>query len=149
MAKIEVGTYLVCSDLATRDDLGIRPVFKTKEAACADLATPIPFTIAAHTTVKIPLNIRLDIPEGYNAKIYPRSSLLVKYNILAPTSIIDADYKGIVHLVLTNLGDTAVSFNRGDRLCQIEIQKVGPKPTEWEVESNDRSQEGFGGSGLN
>lgn len=148
--KIEVGTYLTWDreEGAERIDMGIRPIFKTQGAACADLAIPRDEIVKPHKAAKIDLNIRLDIPEGYKAIIYPRSSLLPNYGIIQPVSIIDCDYKGHVHVPLYNLTNDEILFKRGTRVAQIEIVKMGLRPTEWEVENNVRDQNGFGGTGA-
>lgn len=130
-------------------DDGIMPVFSTENAACADLATPMSIMLEPFKSYKIPLNISFEFPKGYHAKIYPRSSLLVNYGVASPVSVIDEDYRGIIHVVLQNTTDNNVVFTRGDRLCQIEIVKTGPRPRSWLVKKQARCQKGFGGTGLN
>ena len=128
---------------------GIKPVYKTKEAACADLAVPDQVTIPPHTTVCIDLKVGFEIANGFKIIMYPRSSLLVKKNLVQPTSIIDSDYSGQrVHAPLHNLGDEPVTLAAGERVCQIECV-----PTtdcfNWEHERTERNKVngGFGSTG--
>lgn len=142
----EASTELLISE-CTKANIGFCPVYKTANAACADLATPYDLTLAPFQVEKVPLMISLNLPEGYHAKIYPRSSLLVKHKIYSPVSVIDQDYKGIIHLVLMNLSTNTVKFNRGTRLCQIEIVPTGPRMPDWIVEETERDPSGFGTTG--
>lgn len=128
---------------------GIMPVFKTKGAACADVAIPERTPILAHQTVKIDLNISFDIPEGYKVIMYPRSSLLVKLGLMSPVSIIDSDYKGHVHVPIHNLTNNTIFLEAGERVAQIECV---PAPaadafSNVQVELAERDHNGFGGTG--
>lgn len=141
-----------CKIIQHTDDhgnLGIEPVFKTKGAACADVAIPSRTPILAHSTAKIDLLISFDIPEGYKVVMYPRSSLLVKLGIMQPVSIIDSDYKGHVHVPLHNLTNSTIFLEQGERVAQIECVPA-PGADTFEnvaVENAERDQNGFGGTG--
>lgn len=126
---------------------GRRPVFKTEGAACADVALPRETTIQPGEVIKADLLIMFDIPKGYVVRMYPRSSLLVKFGVMSPTTNIDWDYKGHVHVPLINLSDKPVTFMEGERIAQVECVKCGPRPDNWIQETNKRDQNGFGGSG--
>ena len=127
---------------------GILPVFKTVGAACADIAIPKKVTILQHYTLNVDLLIAFDIPKGYKIVMYPRSSLLVKHNLMSPVSIIDWDYKGKVHVPLHNLADTKIILEAGTRVAQIECVPCGPRPDNWLKEDAMRDQNGFGGTGV-
>ncbi|MBD5398508.1 hypothetical protein HDR60_03305 [bacterium] len=100
---------------------GIPPVYKTKGAACADLALPNMIMIGPNKALSINLKIGFDIPEGMKVVMYPRSSLFAKYSILMPVSVIDSDYKDKpVHAFLYNCSDKPVRLEAGERVCQIE-----------------------------
>lgn len=141
-----------CNVIQHADDhgnMGIEPVFKTKGAACADVAIPSRTPILAHSTAKIDLLISFDIPEGYKVVMYPRSSLLVKLGIMQPVSIIDSDYKGHVHVPLHNLTNSTIFLEQGERVAQIECVPA-PGADIFEnvaVENAERDQNGFGGTG--
>lgn len=71
----------------------------------------------------VPLNIRLDIPEGYYVETYTRSSTLKKTNVLVLNSIIDSDYKGEIHLICYSFNNEKVLLNKGEAICQLVTHK--------------------------
>ena len=128
----------------------------TKGAACADMFLPADVTIPPMDTskslkdniIKVQLNVAFDIPSGFKIVMYPRSSLLVKFGIIQPTSIIDADYSGMeIHAPLYNATDKPVTLKAGDRVAQIELQPY-TRVLDWKFESNERTG-GFGSTGEN
>lgn len=129
---------------------GIKPVYKTKGAACADVAIPFETLIPAHKSVCIDLWIGFEIPENYKVIMYPRSSLLVKKGLISPVSIIDADYSGQrVHAPLFNLTDNDVKLEAGERVLQIECVPMYDC-VDWEHEKTVRARVngGFGSTGA-
>lgn len=127
-------------------DCGIMPVYKTEGAACADVALPHDVAICPGERVKVNLQIAFDIPKGWQIKMYPRSSLLIKYGLIQPTSIIDSDYHGDVHVPMYNPTNETIILRKGDRVAQIEPQKVYDCKS-WEHQYEERNQQGFGGTG--
>lgn len=128
---------------------GIMPVYKTKGAACADIAVPDKIVIPAGKTAVPDLFIAFEIPSGYKIVMYPRSSLLVKKGLMSPVSIIDSDYSGQhVHVVLHNITDKDVSLEPGERVAQIECVPVYDC-TEWHHANAVRADinGGFGSTG--
>ena len=124
------------------------PVYKTKQAACADVFLPEDVTIEPGKVACPGLQLGFDIPVGYKIVMYPRSSLLVKFGIIQPTSIIDADYSGMeVHAPLHNTTNKPVTLKAGDRVAQIEVQPY-TRILDWNFESNERTG-GFGSTGEN
>jgi deoxyuridine 5'-triphosphate nucleotidohydrolase len=94
----------------------------------------------------IPLQIGFDIPNGYKIVMYPRSSLMIKYGIVQPTSVIDSDYSGMeVHVPLYNTSDKRVELPAGTRVAQIECVPVYDC-LDWNHESAERTG-GFGSTG--
>lgn len=125
---------------------GIKPVYKTKEAACADVALPDHLVLKPGEIKMVPLQIGFDIPNGYKIVMYPRSSLMIKYGIVQPTSIIDSDYSGMeVHAPLYNTSNKRIELPAGTRVAQIECVPVCDC-TDWPHESNERTG-GFGSTG--
>lgn len=129
---------------------GLLPTLQTKGAACADLALPKRVTVEPFKPVKIDLLISFEIPEGYKLVMYPRSSLLINRFIIMPTSIIDWDYRGHVHVPMLNISDITRYFDEGERVAQMELC-----PIYWnKVNDNfvhldkERDQNGFGGTGA-
>lgn len=95
--------------------------------------------------------ISIALPEGYEAQIRPRSGLALKHGITMVNTpgTIDADYRGEIGLILTNLGQAPFVINRGDRIAQMVINKVA-RAEFVEVEDlvqTDRSTGGFGSTG--
>ena len=124
------------------------PVYKTKQAACADVYLPEDVTIEPGKVACPGLQLGFDIPAGSKIVMYPRSSLLAKFGIIQPTSIIDADYSGMeVHAPLYNATDKPVTLKAGDRVAQIELQEYS-RVLDWNFESNERTG-GFGSTGEN
>lgn len=124
------------------------PVYKTKQAACADVYLPEDVTIEPGKVACPGLQLGFEIPAGNKIVMYPRSSLLVKFGIIQPTSIIDADYSGMeVHAPLYNTTDKPVTLKAGDRVAQIELQEY-TRVLDWKFESNERTG-GFGSTGEN
>lgn len=124
------------------------PVYKTKQAACADVYLPEDVTIEPGKVACPGLQLGFEIPAGTKIVMYPRSSLLVKFGIIQPTSIIDADYSGMeIHAPLYNATDKPVTLKAGDRVAQIELQEYS-RVLDWNFESNERTG-GFGSTGEN
>lgn len=124
------------------------PVYKTKQAACADVYLPEDVTIEPGKVTCPGLQLGFEIPAGSKIVMYPRSSLLIKFGIMQPTSIIDADYSGMeVHVPLYNTTDKTVTLKAGDRVAQIELQKYS-RVLDWDFEPVERTG-GFGSTGEN
>lgn len=127
---------------------GFMPVYKTTESACADVALPEDVSILPGEIRKIPLDISFDIPNGHKIVMYPRSSLLTKYGLMCPTSIIDSDYSGqIIHWPVINLSKNPVLLERGTRVAQIECAPSYDCQS-WIHERGERTG-GFGSTGEN
>lgn len=129
---------------------GFNPVYQTAGAACADVALPKALTLEPGEIAKVDLLISFDIPATYKIVMYPRSSLLIKKGIMSPTSIIDSDYKGHVHVPLANISGKTVHFEKGERVAQIEAQALDCNITYdgFIVQHKERDQNGFGGTGA-
>jgi len=125
---------------------GKAPVYKTKEAACADMSLPREVHIEPGEVVRIDLLVGFEIPNGKKLIVYPRSSLLFKYGIMSPTSIIDSDYSGKhVHFIAINLGKEPVVFDKGTRVVQVDCVPC-EQVADWERENTERTG-GFGSTG--
>ena len=99
-------------------------------------------------TVLVPTGISVQLPEGFEAQVRPRSGLAIKYQIgiLNSPGTIDSDYRGEVKIVLTNFGKQPFVVRRGDRIAQMVIHRYAR--VEWEeVESLDETARGGGGFG--
>lgn len=99
----------------------------------------------------IPTGIALELPEGFEAQIRPRSGLAIKHGVGMVNSpgTIDADYRGEIKVILINWGHETFSIRRGERIAQLIIQPVIRAQLN-EVASlsdSDRGDGGFGSTG--
>ncbi len=96
----------------------------------------------------VPTNISVEIPEGYEIQVRPRSGLAVKHGITVLNSpgTIDSDYRGEVKIILINLGEEDYKISRGERIAQLVVSKVYQAKFS-EVEDLNNSHRGEGGFG--
>ncbi len=130
------------------------PQFETEQAAGADLRAAIhePVTLVPGERKLIPTGFCMALPAGYEAQIRPRSGLALKHGITVLNSpgTIDADYRGEVGVLLINHGDTAFTFQRGDRFAQMVIAPVtqGIFDVATELSETTRGSGGYGSTGT-
>ena len=131
---------------------GKMPEYMTEQAACADCYARIPsgeITVLAGKRTLVPLGFAIELPEGYEAVIRPRSGL-TKKGIDNGIGTIDSDYRGeLMACVINNSGEDYKICN-GDRICQIKIQpaeQVSFVPVE-ELSETKRGDGGFGHTGI-
>ena len=110
------------------------PAYATELSAGMDLKANItePVTIASLERAMIPTGIYIELPEGYEAQIRPRSGLAAKFGVTvvnAPGTV-DADYRGEVKVILVNLSKDPFVINPGERIAQMVIAKY--EKIEWE-----------------
>jgi dUTP pyrophosphatase len=96
----------------------------------------------------ISTGIKIALPPGYEAQVRPRSGLAISYGITVLNSpgTIDADYRGVIKVILINHGKEKFYVNRGDRVAQLVIQKVF-QPLLIEIKKLDNTRRGEGGFG--
>jgi dUTP pyrophosphatase len=96
----------------------------------------------------IPTGLYIELPEGYEAQIRPRSGLAVKHGISIVNSpgTIDADYRGEIKVIMINLSNDVFVVKNGERICQMVIQKY-EKAELIEVETLNDTERGEGGFG--
>ena len=126
------------------------PSYATALAAGMDLRACLeePIELFPLERSLIPTGIYIQLPEGYEAQIRPRSGLAVKHgvSIVNAPGTIDADYRGEIRVVLVNLSNEILTVNDGERICQMVISKH--ERIEWsEVEILDETERGEGGFG--
>lgn len=97
------------------------------------------------TPVMIPLGFGLEVPDGYQAIIKPRSSMNAK-GIITQIGTIDSGYRGEIKAVLINTGKTPFAIMKGDKICQIIIEPVILADFVEDLQ-NDRGAGGFGSTG--
>ena len=94
----------------------------------------------------------MEIPEGYEAEIRPRSGLALKHGITLVNTpgTIDSDYRGLVNLIVINLGRENFTVKRGQRLAQMVIREVTRAEFRemGELSETHRAHGGFGHTGI-
>jgi dUTP pyrophosphatase len=130
------------------------PSYATAGSAGLDLAAAIdaPVTLAPGDRIMVPTGIAVALPLGWEAQVRPRSGLALKQGITVLNSpgTIDADYRGEICVILANLGRTAFTIARGERIAQLVVAPVGR--AEWQVAAelppSPRGANGFGSTGT-
>jgi dUTP pyrophosphatase len=99
----------------------------------------------------VPTGLVLELPEGYEAQVRPRSGLALNYGIAVLNSpgTIDSDYRGEVRVVLANLGHAPFEIRRGERIAQLVVLPVARAELVEVAEVSDtgRGDGGFGSTG--
>lgn len=126
------------------------PEYKTKLSAGMDIRANINEVITLRSLERklIPTGLYIELPEGYEAQMRPRSGLALNegLGLLNSPGTIDADYRGEIGIILVNLSNEPVMIKDGDRICQMVINKV--EQAEWiEVDTLDETERGAGGFG--
>jgi len=130
------------------------PVYATDGAAGADLCAAVnqEMVIEPGDRAAVPTGLVLEIPQGYEGQVRPRSGLAIKagLTIVNAPGTIDSDYRGELKVLLVNLGSDSVSINRGDRIAQLLVAPVTRASfieTE-DLTASDRGEGGFGSTGV-
>ena len=127
------------------------PAYETGNSAGMDLRAYLPegaIVIKPLQRVLVPTGLFMEIPEGYEGQVRPRSGLAIKSGItvLNTPGTIDADYRGEVKIILINLSDTDFTINSGDRIAQIIFAKCEQMEVV-NVETLSETERGAGGFG--
>lgn len=130
------------------------PQYATKQSAGIDLSAAVTESIIARPgeTALVPTGLRMEIPEGYEGQIRPRSGIALKHTatVLNSPSTIDSDYRGEIMVLLINLGKEDFVIRRGERIAQLVIAKceaVSFVESE-ELSETSRGEGGFGSTGI-
>lgn len=126
------------------------PAYETTGAAGMDVRAAVegPLTLAPGAIALVPTGLVLEVPEGFEMQVRPRSGLAARHGVTLPNSpaTIDSDYRGEVRVIMQNLGAAPFVVERGARIAQMVLQRV-PR-VEWvEVEELTDTARGAGGFG--
>lgn len=130
------------------------PSYQTEQAAGADIKAKLTADIIIQPLkrVIVPTGIYIEIPDGYEAQIRPRSGLAAKYGItvLNTPGTIDSDYRGEISIILINLGEDDFTICNGDRIAQMVVAPViqGEFIKELQLNKSNRGSGGFGSTGI-
>jgi dUTP pyrophosphatase len=131
------------------------PSYQSEHAAGLDLVAALPedapIELEPSDRALVPTGLVIELPEGYEAQVRPRSGLALKHGVTVLNSpgTIDADYRGEVKVLVINLGAETFLVQRGDRIAQLVVSPV----THVEIVASDalgateRGQGGFGSTG--
>jgi dUTP pyrophosphatase len=129
------------------------PAYATSGAAGMDIKAQLdePMVLEPMQRTAIPTGLFIELPEGFEAQIRPRSGLALKHGItcLNTPGTIDADYRGEVKIILINLSGERQTIHPGDRIAQMVVHKVTSVQWQPVVEINEthRGAGGFGHTG--
>jgi dUTP pyrophosphatase len=129
------------------------PQYATRGSSGMDLRASLeaPQPLQAMERILISTGLFIELPEGYEAQVRPRSGLAIKQGItcLNTPGTIDADYRGEIKIILINLSGEEQVIQPGDRIAQLVIQKV--EKASWNevtiLETTERNAGGFGHTG--
>lgn len=130
------------------------PAYGTISSAGMDVRAYIkaPIIVNPMQRVLVPTGLRVQLPQGYEMQIRPRSGMALRHGITLANSpgTVDADYRGEIGVIVINLSDQPFTINDGDRICQMVITRYSH--IEWEQVDNIgetvRGSGGFGHTGV-
>jgi dUTP pyrophosphatase len=130
------------------------PAYQTKGSAGMDLRAELSESIIIGPLERalVPTGLFIELPEGTEAQIRPRSGLAFKHGltVLNSPGTIDSDYRGEIKVILVNLSNEPFTITDGERVCQMVIAKH--EYISWqqvdELEDTSRSSGGFGSTGV-
>lgn len=126
------------------------PLYSTTQSAGMDLRADLaePLVLRPLERMLIPTGLFIQLPDGYEAQVRPRSGLAINkgVTVLNSPGTIDADYRGEIKIILINLSQEDFIINNGERIAQMVISSY--IQVEWDkVEILDESERGEGGFG--
>lgn len=111
--------------------------------------------LGPHERVNIPSGIKAEIPHGYALIAYNKSGVSLRYGLDIGASVVDEDYKGVIHLSLVNTSNDIVKIEYGQKIIQflllpVAYDEVKEVTTEEELFTRDseRGEGGFGSTGT-
>ncbi len=131
------------------------PAYQSKGAAGLDLVAALdmqhPLILAPGARALVPTGLVIELPQGYEAQVRPRSGLALNYGIAVLNSpgTIDSDYRGEIGVVLANLGHAPFEIRRGERIAQLVVLPVVQADLieAAQVSETGRGDGGFGSTG--
>lgn len=129
------------------------PSYATAQSAGMDLKANItePISLGMLERAMVPTGLFIELPEGYEAQVRPRSGLAAKHGISVANApgTIDADYRGEIKVILVNLSKDEFVINPGERIAQMVVARH--EKVEWEeveeLSGSERGEGGFGSTG--
>jgi dUTP pyrophosphatase len=129
------------------------PAYATDGSSGLDIKAWLehPVTLLPLERTVLPTGLYLEIPQGYEAQVRPRSGIAIKQGItcLNTPGTIDSDYRGELKVILVNLSNEHQTIHSGDRIAQLVFQQVERISWDEAIELSDttRGAGGFGHTG--
>ena len=130
------------------------PQYETALAAGLDVRANITesITLGPLERTLVPTGLFIELPEGYEMQVRPRSGLAAKHglSLVNAPGTIDADYRGEIKVILVNLSNTPYELKPGERVAQLVVSqftRVEWEPVE-ELGETERGAGGFGSTGV-
>ena len=129
------------------------PSYATKGSAGMDIYAALdePMKISKGKIELVPTNLSVEIPEGYEIQVRPRSGLAAKHGIgiLNSPGTIDSDYRGEIKIIIINLGTEDFIIQPAERIAQLVVSKIYTARLIESTELNNttRGEGGFGHTG--
>lgn len=129
------------------------PRYESAMAAGMDIRTSITESVTLQPLERklLPTGLYMELPEGYEAQVRPRSGMALKrgLTVLNTPGTVDADYRGEIGVILINLSNEAQTIEPGERIAQIVIARHEQPEIEAveSLSSTERGEGGFGHSG--
>jgi dUTP pyrophosphatase len=131
------------------------PAYETPSSAGMDVRARLdsPVTLQPLQRALIPTGLRIQLPQGYECQVRPRSGLALKHGIslVNTPGTIDADYRGEIGIIVINLSDQPYTITDGERIAQLVIKEY--VHVTWEqvdrIDETERGEGGFGHTGVN
>ena len=131
------------------------PSYATEGSAGMDIRANLEQSVTLQSLERmlVPTGLFIELPEGYEAQIRPRSGLAIKQGItcLNTPGTIDSDYRGEIKVILINLSNEPQALHPGDRIAQMIVSRVEQAslvPVQ-ELNNTIRGAGGFGHTGKN
>lgn len=128
------------------------PSYKTRGASGMDVYSKNSLTISPMGRALVQTGLYMEVPEGFEIQVRPRSGLALKNGItvLNTPGTIDSDYRGELGVILVNLSSESFEIKEGDRIAQIVLSRV--ESITWDMvlllNESERGDNGFGSTGI-
>ncbi len=130
------------------------PMYKTEGSAGMDLMAFLkePVTLGPLERTLIPTGLYIELPQGCEAQIRPRSGMAIKHGISLVNAVgtIDSDYRGEIKIATINLSNETFTIQSGDRIAQMIVAKYERVTLDAveAIDETDRGAGGFGSTGM-
>ncbi len=131
------------------------PAYETHSSAGMDVRAKLdaPITLKPLERALIPTGLRIQLPQGYECQVRPRSGLALKHGIslVNTPGTIDADYRGEIGIIVINLSNEPYTITDGERIAQLVVKEyvhVAWEPVE-RLDETVRGDGAFGHTGVN